>query len=204
MITRLDNHRDQAGAHEVICAAHGSLAFDIGANIGITARAMAPNFTHVVALEPCTESYEIAATETPDNVTVLCLAAADHEGELTLTETARSIRSGQLTTGEGLSWGAIVGERTVPCVTIDWLTRVYGPPDFCKIDVEGAEIGVLEGAQRTLAEHHPQVVVEVHRERHGPLVRDLLPGYDLTELRHGDYVREGGYTWRNHWWVMAR
>jgi hypothetical protein len=34
MITRLDNHEDQAGAWDVISSAAGALAFDIGATWG--------------------------------------------------------------------------------------------------------------------------------------------------------------------------
>jgi FkbM family methyltransferase len=200
---RLDHHQDQAGAWDVLKAARGILAFDVGANIGQATRVLAERFGHVVAFEPCVESFEILAAEMPTKVDCLNVAVSDHEGELTLTETAHSIRTGQLTTGEGLAWGAAVGERTVPCVTLDTMVEKFGPPDFVKIDTEGAEIGVLEGAQRTLAEHRPRVIVEVHREENGPLVRALLSDYDLTELRHGDYVRQGGHTWCNHFWLWG-
>ena len=37
--------------------------------------------------------------------------------------------------------------------------------DLVKIDVEGAEREVLEGAEETLKKHHPMVYVEVHSPR---------------------------------------
>jgi hypothetical protein len=36
------------------------------------------------------------------------------------------------------------------------------PPDFVKIDVEGAEVEVLEGARETLARFGPTLIVELH------------------------------------------
>ncbi len=36
------------------------------------------------------------------------------------------------------------------------------PPSLVKIDVEGAELLVLQGAQATLREHHPEIFAEVH------------------------------------------
>ena len=35
-------------------------------------------------------------------------------------------------------------------------------PDVVKIDVEGAELEVIEGMRRTLDEHHPVLLCEVH------------------------------------------
>ena len=39
------------------------------------------------------------------------------------------------------------------------------PPDIIKIDVEGAEQKVLEGAEKTLEKHSPEIFIEVHGEK---------------------------------------
>jgi FkbM family methyltransferase len=39
-------------------------------------------------------------------------------------------------------------ELEVPMRTLDELIREYGVPDFCKIDVEGYEFGVIQGLSR--------------------------------------------------------
>jgi FkbM family methyltransferase len=203
VITRLDEHRDQRG-WDILETASGDLAFDIGANIGQSTRVLARNFAVVVALEPCAESFAILDEEMDKNVVCLPCAASDHDGHLTLDEAATSIRTGQLVTGPGLPmWGQRVGRRKVRAVTLDSLLLTYGVPDFVKVDVEGAECLVLAGGRRLFAEHHPAVHIEVHRAENEELVRALLPGYDLTKLTHGPYVRQGGEVHRNHFWMVS-
>jgi FkbM family methyltransferase len=52
---------------------------------------------------------------------------------------------------------------TVRSLTLDSFTSSSGiVPDVIKIDVEGAEWLVLEGARQLLAEHHPDLIVGVH------------------------------------------
>lgn len=202
MLTRLDTHRDQAGAWDVISGASGNLALDIGSNIGQAARVLAQNFTRVVSLEPCEESYSVLAAEMPANVTCLPHAVSDHDGEITLDVADRSIGTGQLVTGPGLPmWGERTGTRTVKATTLDSLLATYGPPDFVKVDVEGHECQVLAGGTRLFTEVRPYVIVEVHRAENELGVRGYLPGYDLTVLRHGDYVRKDGVVYQNHYWI---
>src|SRR4029077_8974495 len=57
------------------------------------------------------------------------------------------------------------GELLVPATTLD--TCIYGanrlrPPGIIKIDVEGAELEVLQGSHRALAEFHPTIFLEIH------------------------------------------
>jgi hypothetical protein len=57
------------------------------------------------------------------------------------------------------------GELVVPITTLD--ACIYGElqlrrPDVLKIDVEGAELEVLEGANRAITEFHPKIFLEIH------------------------------------------
>jgi FkbM family methyltransferase len=62
---------------------------------------------------------------------------------------------------------------------LDDFTGYFLSPMILKIDVEGEELRVLEGATRTLNEHKPTIVMEVHFRK------DLEP---ITELlKRNDY-----------------
>ena len=196
-INRLDHHRDQAGAWEVMSTVTGHLAFNIGANIGQAARVLAPNFSTVIALEPCKESFDILLVESAPNVVCLPVAVSAESGTVTLTESADAIRTGQLTTGSALAWGAPIGERTVEAVTVNDLIAHYGRPDFVNVDVEGHEVMVLEG---WTGPHTCDVLIEVHAERNEELIRNLWGG-SLRRLSHAPNVPSG--TRLNHYWLTS-
>ncbi|MFN6339188.1 MAG: FkbM family methyltransferase [Cyanobacteriota bacterium] len=50
----------------------------------------------------------------------------------------------------------------------EWTTNQAAKPDYIKIDVEGAELLVLQGGQETLAEHRPRVFAELLRKWSAP------------------------------------
>ena len=53
--------------------------------------------------------------------------------------------------------------------------EVTAPPDFVKIDVEGAEFLVLQGASRLLSDVRPSIYIEVSN-RNISAVTDVLHG----------------------------
>jgi FkbM family methyltransferase len=72
----------------------------------------------------------------------------------------------------------------VPCTTLDAFVDEAGVHrvDVIKIDVEGGEMAVLEGAARTLAEHRPVVVMEFNGFAF-TLHQELLPQRALTRIQ---------------------
>lgn len=75
----------------------------------------------------------------------------------------------------------------IPAVPLDAFT--FDRLDYVKLDVEGYELRALRGAARTLAQHHPVLVVESGRQlerygdSHGELVAFLVElGYDCETL----------------------
>jgi FkbM family methyltransferase len=63
-------------------------------------------------------------------------------------------------------------------VPLDELLDTYGPPNLIKIDVEGAEAEVLEGAQRLVDQTRPVWIIEIH---------DRQESHVETRLRRSGY-----------------
>ena len=90
--------------------------------------------------------------------------------------------------------------RYVPCLPFDdaWDALGGGPVALVKVDVEGAELGVLRGMRRMLAAHRPPVLIEVlhaasedRLEAHARWLRDLEStieeaGYAASRIEKGD------------------
>jgi hypothetical protein len=73
-------------------------------------------------------------------------------------------------------------EFSTVTLTLDWMLEYFAPPTFVKIDVEGAEQLVLEGASRLLSEIRPIIYVEVGKtQASGVSVRLRSLGYQLYD-----------------------
>jgi FkbM family methyltransferase len=187
----------------------GTLAFDVGANGGETARLFAENFDRVVALEPAEESFAHLAETAAENVVAMELAASDHVGKLELSVAAESIKTGQLVdTRAGLHeqhpWGPEVERRKVTCTTLDTLAVMHGVPDLVKIDVEGHELEVLDGAVGLIRAERTRWMIEIHNADLGQGADDRLRSHhhDLQFHRHTGYP-PGSEGWQNHYYVFA-
>ena len=91
------------------------------------------------------------------------------------------------------------GASTLDRLSEDLETR----PDLLKIDVEGAELDVLRGAHRLLAQRRPHVVVETHgREVEAGCV-ELLRGHGYEPLVRNQRrrFREGRPNPHNRWLI---
>lgn len=77
------------------------------------------------------------------------------------------------------------GMLPISCVRLDDRADI---PYLIKVDVEGHELAVLRGAERTLREHHPVVMVEQAYGAPGAVefLRDL--GYDCRHIGHSNYL----------------
>ncbi|HUR85968.1 MAG TPA: FkbM family methyltransferase [Solirubrobacteraceae bacterium] len=86
----------------------------------------------------------------------------------------------------------------------DLLARgVIAPPDFLKMDVEGAEHAVLQGATRILREHRPSIVAETHGQDVETAVAErlLAAGYTVRIVNQRRWLREGRPLKGNRWLV---
>ncbi len=180
----------------------GGLVFDIGANCGQSVARFLPKFDRVVAVEPAAESFAVLDAEygTDLRVTVLNMACTDQAGHLDL-DVRDVIDTGQLTTGRRgqFPWGDKHSTRQVTATTVDALTEQYGPPDLLKVDTEGHELFVLQGATETL-KTGPRVIIEIHSAANGRACRKLL-GDPLEQVGH-DPAHYPAWMVDNHYWLI--
>lgn len=140
-----------------------SYFIDVGANIGLAALTMKSIFPdcRIACIEPGARS--IASLKA-------MIAANDLGSSISLFEVAASSSRATLAFEDPINFAAgaaIVRTNTessvlVQAETIDRIVDSLGWPriDMLKIDVEGHEIEVLRGAQRTISAHHPVVFFE--------------------------------------------
>ena len=182
----------------------GDAFVDIGANLGmlsLLARHLVGPKGAVLACEP--NPRLVGRVERTlrqnrlDGVEVLGLAVSDAPGSARLFEYAGHAGWGSLSP-DGPPGAPRTASWTVPCRTGDELLAQREParPLVVKIDVEGHEVAVLRGLDRTLATRRPLVfceVVDAHLRRAGAsaaaLQRELLRhgyrGFELADRRRG-------------------
>lgn len=141
----------------------GNVFYEIGANIGFFALIGAKLVGHsgqVYAFVPSPQSINLLRKNITlndfQNVEVQQTAVLDRDG---LTTFNLSRDSGKSSVGTVSSH---VESIQVPSVKLDTWLENHAPPDVLKIDVEGAEIGVLKGAMTTIKRFRPLMLVEVH------------------------------------------
>jgi FkbM family methyltransferase len=184
-------HAYWAGTYEIdrlralaIATTQGSVVYDVGANVGIyslLASLQVGPTGMVYAFEPQERNLQYLHRHMKLNHVQNCIIFETAVGN---TEATRRFSAASW----DFSMGRLSpqGEILVPSTTLD--SCIYGekglrPPNILKIDVEGAEFEVLEGASRTLTEFHPKVFLEIHGTELHAQCRAFLgaKGYLLEE-----------------------
>lgn len=160
----------------------GAVVWDVGANVGLFSKAAAFHAGptgHVYAFEPDVDAADLLrrTSESPmDNeapITIMSMAIGDSIGTVSFA-IARRARSANSLTGFGSTQtGGVLVERVVPCTTLDGMLGQIKSPQVLKIDVEGAELLVLQGGTRVLASVRPWIHCEVTEERSGDVTKIL-------------------------------
>ncbi|HYL77455.1 MAG TPA: FkbM family methyltransferase [Bryobacteraceae bacterium] len=172
----------------------GAVFLDVGAHIGYFSMKASPRVGktgHVLAFEPNPETLVLlrdnVTANHAGNVIVEPIACTEHEQTLTLYAGPPSNTGMSSLAQDNVPVEGAPKSYTVPCRPIDdvvrqlKLTRV----DAIKIDVEGAEVGVLRGAMNTLRRFHPKVVVEVVPEQLDKL--HTTPGDVIAAFHQAGY-----------------
>jgi FkbM family methyltransferase len=156
----------------------GQICYDLGASIGYMSLLMARKARHVYAFEPAPHAAEEirrnAAANGLTNITIVPAPVTDNirEVEFALTDVAygSSIAHGQ----------SMWPKLRLITTTLDDFVRDHPPPDLLKIDVEGEEGHVLQGATELLKAGRTTICCELHSSEAARTVLTLLTHYGYT------------------------
>jgi FkbM family methyltransferase len=155
--------RDWIGPTDVV--------WDIGANMGLFAIPAALKASRVYAFEPDVElahnlcrSLRLRANRGL-NATVICAAVSNVDGtaNFEISKFSRAMNKLEAVGRWRQSTVTVEQIRIVPTLSIDTLANSLAPPTILKIDVESAEMLVLEGGAATIAAHRPSILIECSR-----------------------------------------
>lgn len=175
----------------------GSVAIDVGANVGdytySLCQAVGPA-GRVIAIEPLPDLAEVLTRATRKlalPVTVINCALSSQQGEAELRVPKRDgLREvGFATLVPRISGGDLV--RVELRRLDDVCQTVEGKISFIKIDVEGHELDVLRGGERTIREHHPNLLVEIE-QRHSLIPIRQTFDYIISLGYRGEFMEEDG------------
>jgi FkbM family methyltransferase len=179
----------------------GLVVYDIGAYHGILTMFFAVRCAQVIAYEPNETNHarlvDNVCLNNLINVQVRKLGLGSYRGP------------GLLRFSPGMAGGGTLDSKAlapvsqpVKITTLDHDIAVaeLPVPDLIKIDIEGWELRALEGAQATLAKHHPALFLEMHGEtmrEKKRKVREIIgflhaAGYDnIVHVESGSAITPG-------------
>lgn len=171
----------------------GWIVIDVGSNIGYYAlleSRLVGKKGKVIAIEPVPQNFEflVRNVELNQAANIFCLnyAISNKIGHIKMIVPSYSnwckIFTGQI---DELLKNEKYRMIEVPVITIDKLVRSLKlrTVDLIRIDVEGHEKAVIEGAKNTIKRHHPDVLVEIHTKYLGKKgTKDFL-----------DFLKNEGY-----------
>jgi FkbM family methyltransferase len=179
----------------------GDVVYDLGANYGIHALLFArlvEQSGHVFGFEPiphiCSELQSNINLNGFRNVTCVGAAVTDRPG-------ASSFFTGHHEgAGHLASAGDEQGEQViVQTISLDDFVfkEKNRPPDFIKIDIEGAEGNALAGAERVLKEFRPIILVDLHNPEQDLAVGKVLQdcGYEAYRAENNEKVKNLSRSW---------
>jgi FkbM family methyltransferase len=185
--------------------------FDVGANIGQTATVFSRNFPKATihSFEPVSTTFQKLHANTRENKRINChqlaLSDVEEEIEMKIFEGHLSVMNSLKRHLQNDSENSKI--ETIRTITLDHFLAVRAIPsiDLLKIDAEGYEIPVLNGAVHTLRNNQIKLIyLEVgfskKNVRHSYFfeVFNFLTEYDfaffgLYEIHHYDFKNENHY-----------
>ena len=189
---------DEPRVSEYMEGLRGELYVDVGASFGYYLRKLSSNFRRMIAIEADPSIFKFLQENAPPNCTPVNLAVADEVGISSFHVPAGQYNFGVgslLPLSERAAWVTPTAYRTfkVKASTLDALLSSEPQVDLVKVDVEGAENLVLNGAANVM-ERIERWLIEIHNHRDVPIISRMMrrSGYTTKQLDERHYVFERG------------
>ncbi|WP_315808894.1 FkbM family methyltransferase [Pseudomonas sp. C9-3] len=179
----------------------GMVFLDVGANIGeitLVAAKRTREFGRVISFEPmssiASQLEEHLRRNSLSWVSVARVGLSDHTGEANIYDACANEDANEPNHGLGSLYAAKADAKpvqTIQLMTLDEYLRAHPVErlDIIKIDIEGAELPCLKGAQETLSQFKPQIIIELQVET------SRAAGYEQTDILN--LLEEFGYGFQN-------
>ncbi len=173
----------------------GHVLYDLGANAGflsLVGCCLVGNSGCVVSFDPDPDNCESMRQQIElnglDNWIVVKRAVSSEPGRLAFARTKPGALTGHI--GDPTEDEEVIGAEVM---TLDMALESFPCPQFIKMDVEGAEVRVLQGATRMISEVRPVWLVELHGREYAEEVAGILAkaeyslfSIDGTHISHKD------------------
>jgi FkbM family methyltransferase len=165
----------------------GRSLIDVGANVGYWASFVAKKGIEVCAFEPSPQTFNILKETAKKYPNMHCFPYALGEKDSTarMEVYANSWEGGVMDNKVDSSANKTVDVslRTLDSLSLENVGVV-------KIDTEGYEVPILAGATKTILEHKPRLVIEVHKGN-----GMAMQTYDDEFKRIKNFLKTIGYAW---------
>ena len=164
-------------------------AIDVGAFMGAYTYFLTKHSAHVHAFEPQQRCCEFLRRAYGSRATIYACALSNYAGVVAMHA------GGDLVPNQGASLSG--GEKSThqrfgPSTTVDVSVKRLDDFDlsnigFIKIDAEGEETNVLEGAQQTLSANRPILLIEIEQRHRQGDIYDVFSDIEALGY-HGEYI----------------
>lgn len=175
----------------------GMVVVDVGANIGEITLVAAKRIGvtgRVIAFEPIDTIAQVLEENIRrnalDNVTVVRAGLSDTCGSAPIFASCGQSYTGKEHHGLGSLYGGVNDGPAIQAIRLTTLDAYFQEHpihrlDLIKIDIEGAELPCLRGAQRTIERYRPLLIIEIQAQS------ATAAGYRQTDIL--DYLAQFGY-----------
>ncbi len=170
-------------------ASNNSTVFDVGAHIGLCSLPLSRKAKFIYAFEPSKVNRKYLKQHLTfneiENIKVIeDLLGKNNLEEVSFFETKDVSGIPSITDLSKISTSVKgVKEKKLRQISLDYFCEVNDViPDLIKIDVEGAEFNVLEGASKIIKENRPEIIISLHPKHLNALGRHISEIFNFCEI----------------------